>query len=134
MKRNWGFIAKRASGAIIGLFGLGVALLAMRPSPAASVTGHVGVLLLALLPAALAVAIGSILLGRAGAIVVLIAAPVFAWVVLFHPVSDQIPDEDVPKFEEVYSLEERAARGEPFRRMQGHWYQVKPWVSRVLFY
>ena len=125
---------KRAAGWIAGVAGLAIALLAMRPSPAASVSGHTGIVLLALIPAALAVTISKVLLGRAGTILALIAVPVFAGVVLFHPVSDPIPDQDVPTFETVHTLQERAAHGEPFRYMQGHWYQVKPWVARLLFF
>ena len=106
----------------------------MRPSPAASVAGHIGVVALWLVPAGLSVVAGAVLLGRARVLVGVVAAAVFGWVVVLHPVSDLIPDSEVPKFETVVSLQERAARGEPFRRMDGHWYQVKPWVSRVLYF
>ena len=116
------------------LAGLAVGVVPMRPSPAASVAGHLGVVLLWLVPAVLSVVAGAVLLGRAGAVVGVVAVAVFGWVVVFHPVSDLIPDREVPNFETVVSLEERTARGEPFRRMDGHWYQVKPWVSRVLFF
>ena len=109
-------------------------MLGLRPSPAASVSGHVTALLMALVPAVVAVMIGVLLIGRGRAILATITALVFLCVALFHPVSDRIADEDVPKFEAVASLEERSARGEPFRRMDGHWYQVKPWIARALFF
>ena len=125
---------KLSSGLVLSVVGLAFALIPMRPSPAASVGGHVGVLLLTLAPATLAVTVGGLLLGRAGAISLPVAAIVLGWVILFHPVSDLIPDDEVPAFERVYSLQERAARGEPFRRMDGHWYQVKPWIARILFF
>jgi hypothetical protein len=127
-------MVKRAFGWIAGVGGLVIASLAMRPSPAASVSGHASRVLLILVPAILAVTVARILLGRAGTGLVIVAAFVFAGVVLFHPVSDRIADEDVAKFETVYSLQERAAQGEPFRQMQGHWYQVKPWIARLLFF
>jgi hypothetical protein len=125
---------QRALGWIVGIGGLIIATLAMRPSPAASVSGHARLLLLTLVPAAVAVTIGKVLIGRAGTILAMVAALLFVWVVLFHPVSDRIPDENVPAFETVSTLQERAAQGEPFRRMQGHWYQVKPWIARQLFF
>ena len=129
-----GQMVKRALGWLAGVGGLVIATLAMRPSPAASVSEHAKLLLLILVPAILAVAVARILLGRGGTVLVIVAAFVFAGVVLFHPVSDQITDEDVAKFETVYTLQERAAQGEPFRHMQGHWYQVKPWIARLLFF
>jgi hypothetical protein len=125
---------KQTLGWIAGVGGIVIAMLAMRPSPAASVNGHAGVVLMTLVPAVVAVTIGKVLLGRAGTILATIAALLFVCVGLFHPVSDPIPDEDVPTFETVYTLRERAAQGEPFRQMQGHWYQVKPWIVRVLFF
>jgi hypothetical protein len=121
-------------GVVLCFVGLGIGVVPMRASPAASVTGHVGVVLQWLVPAVLSVVAGAVLLGRARAIVGVAAAVVFGWVVMFHPVSDLIPDDDVPGFETVISLEERSARGEPFKRMDGHWYQVKPWVARALFF
>jgi hypothetical protein len=125
---------KRALGWIAGIGGIIIATFAMRPSPAASVSGHARVLLLTLVPATVAVTIGKALLGRTGTILATVAALLFVWVVLFHPVSDRIPDDDIKTFETVYTLQQRAAQGEPFRQMQGHWYQVKPWIARLLFF
>jgi len=126
--------SRQVIGWIAGVGGIVIATLAMRPSPDASVSGHASRVLVILLPAILGVTIARILLSRAGTILAVVAAFVFAGVVLFHPVSDPIPDEDVPKFETVYRLQERAAQGEPFRQMDGHWYQVKPWIARLLFF
>ena len=131
---NAGPVVKRPAGWIAGVGGIMIALLAMRPSPAASVSGHGRVLLLTLVPAAALVSIAKVLLGRAGTILAMVAALPFVCVVLFHPVSDRIPDEDVPTFETVHTLQERAAQGEPFRQMRGHWYQVRPWIARLLFF
>ena len=114
--------------------GLGLALLPMKPSVEASVAGHVSVLLRAIVPAVFVVILGAFLLARARAGVLVIAAVIIGTVVIFHPVSDRIPDAEVPAFEQVYSLAERAARGEPFRQLDGHWYQVKPWIARVGFF
>ena len=125
---------RRTLGYVVALSGLAIAMLAMRPSPAASVSRHVTVLLLLLAPAAVAMTIGVVLIGKGRAVLATIAAVVFLGVAVFHPVSDRIPDEDVPKFETVASLDERASQGEPFRRMDGHWYQVKPWIARALFF
>jgi hypothetical protein len=126
--------ARQMFGWISGVSGLMVASSMMRPSPAASVSGHARVLLVTLVPAAVSVAFAKVLLGRAGTILATMAALLFVWIVLFHPVSDRIPDEDVATFETVHTLQERAAQGEPFRQMQGHWYQVKPWIARLLFF
>jgi len=126
---------RRVSGYVVSIGGMALALLALRPSPAASVSGHVTVLLFALVPAVVAVAIGLVLLGNGSRVALgTIAAVVLLCVAVFHPVSDRIPDESVPAFETVVSLEQRAAHGEPFRRMDGHWYQVKPWIARALFF
>ena len=127
-------VGKRMLGWVAGVGGLIIATTGMRPSPAASVSGHASHVALFLVPAILAVAVAKTLLGRVGTILTIAAAVVIVWVVLFHPVSDRIPDEDVPNFEIVHTLQERAAQGEPFRQMQGHWYQVKPWIARVLFF
>ena len=129
-KRAW----KRVAGCIATVTGLAIAMLPMRASPAASVSGHGTVLLLALIPAAAVVTIGILLLDTGRVIVATIAAALFVCVAVLHPVSDRIPDEDVANFETVISLDQRSARGEPFRHMDGHWYQVKPWIARALFF
>jgi len=52
-------------------------------------------------------------------------------VYLFWPVCQPIGD--VPAFEGVRSLEERAARGEPFEKKDGIWYLCKPRLARAFF-
>lgn len=41
--------------------------------------------------------------------------------VVFFPVCKPIPRAQLPAFESVSSLEERAASGEPFRKVNGRW-------------
>jgi hypothetical protein len=53
---------------------------------------------------------------------------------LKHPVCVLIPEADRPTFETVIPLEERAARGEPFCRIGGEWYQCKSFISREFFF
>ena len=57
-----------------------------------------------------------------------------AIVACLHPVCVPIPDGDIPAFETVMSLEQRAARGEPFRNFSGHWYQCKSFLARSFFF
>jgi hypothetical protein len=53
------------------------------------------------------------------------------WVL--SPVCVPIPDDDLLLFEESHSLEERAARGEPFEQKDGRWYQCKLRLARAFF-
>ncbi|HEY3496710.1 MAG TPA: hypothetical protein VGK73_18550 [Polyangiaceae bacterium] len=53
---------------------------------------------------------------------------------LFMPVCVRIPDEQVPAFESVSPLSERAARGEPFEKKGKHWYQCKSRLARMFFF
>jgi hypothetical protein len=62
----------------------------------------------------------------------LIGVLVSVW--LAHPVCERIADEEVPLFETVVPLQQRAKGGEPFRNIKGHWYQCKSWISRQLFF
>jgi hypothetical protein len=52
---------------------------------------------------------------------------------LLSPVCVLIPDAELPAFETVRSLQERAAQGEPFENKQGHWYQCKSRLARAFF-
>ena len=86
-------------------------------------------------PGLLLIAMGSVLyrtLLRPRTAVVLAIALTGIW--LMHPVCDPIHDADVPRFETVIPLEQRARQGEPFRKMDGHWYQCKSWISRQFFF
>jgi hypothetical protein len=87
------------------------------------------------IPGLLLVALGVFLnrtLLRLRTAVVLAVALAAIW--LMHPVCDPIPDADVPRFETVIPLETRAQQGEPFRKLEGHWYQCKSWISRQFFF
>ena len=53
---------------------------------------------------------------------------------LAHPVCVLIPEADRPAFETVIPLQERAARGEPFCRLEGEWYQCKSFIAREFFF
>jgi len=53
---------------------------------------------------------------------------------LFTPDCRPILDREVPSFEIVMPLSERAARGEPFRRKGAHWYQCKSRLARLFFF
>ena len=77
-------------------------------------------------PGLLLIAIASVLyrgLLRPRTAVVLALALTGVW--LMHPVCDPIDDADLPRFETVIALEQRARQGEPFRKLDGHWYQCK---------
>jgi hypothetical protein len=63
-----------------------------------------------------------------------ILAVALAGIWLMHPVCAPIADADVPRFETVIPLEQRARQGEPFRKLGGHWYQCKSWIARQLFF
>ncbi|HEV2115202.1 MAG TPA: hypothetical protein VGR48_04190 [Terriglobales bacterium] len=87
------------------------------------------------IPGLLLVALGVFLnrtLMRLRTAVVLAATLAAIW--LMHPVCDPIADADVPRFETVIPLEQRAQQGEPFRKLEGHWYQCKSWISRQFFF
>ncbi len=86
-------------------------------------------------PGLVLIAIGSVLyqaLLRPRTAVVLAVVLTGIW--LMHPVCDPIDDADVPRFETVIPLEQRARQGEPFRKLEGHWYQCKSWISRQFFF
>jgi hypothetical protein len=87
------------------------------------------------IPALLLIALGTVLnrtLLRRRTLVILGVALAGIW--LMHPVCDPIADADVPRFETVIPLQQRARQGEPFRKLGGHWYQCKSWISRQLFF
>ena len=67
--------------------------------------------------------------------IVLVAASLMYFAVyLLHPVCDEIPEAVKGNFETVRTLEERARQGEPFRRLDGRWYQCKSWLARQSFF
>jgi len=119
---------------VAGIVGL---LAPMRPAVSMSVGEHGRVLAVQWIPSMIALLAGSALLWSRRRIVVMfwmgaLAMAAFVW--LRRPVCDAIPDSDVPAFETVIPLEERARRGEPFCKLDGHWYQCKSWIAREFFF
>ena len=53
---------------------------------------------------------------------------------LLMPICKQIPDTELPAFESHMSLEQRAARGEPFEKKADHWYICKSRLARAFFF
>jgi len=121
----------------LALFISAVALLftAVRPSPALSLDRHWQVFGKYAGLAELLFVGASLLVGRRYRIVVCIASVLMLSITaLKHPVCVLITEADRPAFETVIPLEERAARGEPFCRIRGEWYQCKSLISRELFF
>ena len=52
---------------------------------------------------------------------------------LFMPVCVPIPEAELPQFETVVPLADRAARGEGFEKKGKHWYQCKTRIARMFF-
>jgi hypothetical protein len=114
-----------------------VALLftAFRSSPAFSLDRHWQVFGKFVALAALLLVGASLLVDRRYRIVVCVASVLMLSIAaLKHPVCVLIPEADRPAFETVIPLEERAARGEPFCRIGGEWYQCKSFISREFFF
>ena len=127
-------MTRRRLGSALALIGLGLALLPLLPSPKSSVSAHLSLLALRWAPALLALAASAALLRRRWLPVLWLALPLFTIAALWHPVCDSIADSEVPSFETVRPLAERAAAGEAFRELDGHWYQCKSWISRLFFF
>jgi hypothetical protein len=125
----------RTAGILLTLAGIVVIVLPLGSSthsPPGEDTAHV---LAFWIPGLLLIALGAVLfrtLLRLRTAVVLAIALAGIW--LMHPVCDPIADADVPRFETVIPLEQRARQGEPFRQLGGHWYQCKSWISRQFFF
>ena len=78
---------------------------------------------------------GSYLVGRPFRWVAGVASVVLLGLAaLAHPVCVLIPDSERPSFETVMPLAVRAARGEPFCKLEGRWYQCKSFIARELFF
>ena len=109
--------------------------LALRPSPDATIDGHWRQFARAAVPALIVLAVTVVIAPRGLRILVLAVALVSSCgAALLHPVCDPIHDDEVPAFESVQSLEERAAHGEPFCELDGHWYQCKSFLARSFFF
>src|SRR5579862_2047714 len=120
-----------------GLFILAAALLftAVRPSPALNLDNHWQVFGKYAGLAALLLVGASLLAAKRYRIGVALASVLILSVAaLEHPVCVLIPEADRPAFETVVPLQERAARGEPFCRFGGEWYQCKSFISRAFFF
>lgn len=129
------FPVGKVAGILLVILGIVLLVLPLGSSTDAS-PGRDGVYVIAFwIPGLLLITLGGVLnrtLLRLRTLVILAVALAGIW--LMHPVCDPIADADVPRFETVLTLEQRARQGEPFRKLRGHWYQCKSWISRQLFF
>lgn len=114
---------------------LALLFLAVRPSSALGLDRHWQVFGKYAALAALPLSGASLLVSRRYRVAVILASVlILALAALAHPVCVLIPEADRPAFETVIPLEQRAARGEPFCRLGGEWYQCKSFISRAFFF
>ncbi len=66
-----------------------------------------------------------------GAFVVMLVLGI-GW--LMMPICELIPDSQLPVFESNVTMEQRAARGEPFEKKGKHWYICKSRLARAFFF
>jgi hypothetical protein len=120
---------------LVPIVAIAVVTDSMRPSPRASIEQHWRVFathgLLATLLFALA---GCLIPARLRAVYAVTSVAVIIGAALAHPVCVLIPAIDRPSYETVISLSDRAARGEPFVRFAGEWYQCKSFLARAFFF
>ena len=108
---------------------------ATRPVPYSDLERHWLVLAAHATGAAVLLLCGWLLAGQGLRRLIVVSAPLLAFAaVLAHPVCVPIPEDQRPAFEAVVALEVRAARGEPFCKLGGKWYQCKSFVSRALYF
>lgn len=108
---------------------------AVRPSSALSLDRHWPVFgKYAALAALLLVGASLLVGGRYRIVAGSVSVLMLSMAALAHPVCVLIPEADRPAFETVIPLEARAARGEPFCRIGGEWYQCKSFISREFFF
>jgi hypothetical protein len=117
------------------LAGAGLLLLAVRPSVHSTIEAHWGHFTLTVLPSLALFGVAAVRAsgGLRVALLVLSLIGVFG-AGLLHPVCVPISEQERPTFESVRTLEQRAAEGEPFCRLEGRWYQCKSYISRSLFF
>jgi hypothetical protein len=132
-------MAKEAILPVVGLasFITATALLvvSIRPTASSSLNHHWHVFGAYAACAALLMLAASMLVGRRHRIAVALTSTLaIAVATLAHPVCVLIPEADRPSFESIIPLQERAARGEPFCKLGGQWYQCKSFVSRTFFF
>ncbi|HJT01612.1 MAG TPA: hypothetical protein VJ756_21140 [Terriglobales bacterium] len=132
--KGW-FRLGRGAGILLVLVGIVLLVLPLGSSTHSS-PGRDGAYVIAFwIPGLLLITLGTVLnriLLRLRTVVILTVALAGIW--LMHPVCDRIANADVPRFETVITLEQRARQGEPFRKLEGHWYQCKSWISRQFFF
>lgn len=120
-------------GALLGAVAILVA--ALRPTPLMNLEVHWMVFGVFAACAAILMVAGSWLVGRPFRLVTGICSGLVVGVAtLAHPICVLIPDPERPSFETVVPLSVRAARGEPFCKLHGQWYQCKSFISRALFF
>jgi hypothetical protein len=108
---------------------------AVQPSPALTLDHHWQTFGKYAALALLLFVSASLLVGKPYQIAVfLVSLLILFLAALAHPVCVLIPEADRPAFETVVPLQERAARGEPFCRLEGEWYQCKSFISRAFFF
>ena len=128
-------LALSAVGFALFISAVALLFIAVRPSSALSLDRHWQVFGKYAALAALLLLGASLLVGRRSRIAVSFASVlIISLAALVHPVCVLIPDADRPAFEAVIPLQERAARGEPFCRLDGEWYQCKSFISRMFFF
>src|SRR5262245_43432624 len=109
-------------------------LMPLRASPQASVQAHLWWLWTWWVPSIALLIVGVVRRWRGRTMVLAAAVLLYFVVFLLHPVCDEIPAAIQSDFETVRTLEERAQQGEPFRRLDGRWYQCKSWLDRQFFF
>lgn len=127
----------RPSAVSVAAFLAGAAslLLAARPSAQSTLDAHWGHFALAMLPSLALFAIAAGMVTGAFRIGVLMTLLIgLAITALLHPVCIPITEQQRPNFESVKTLQERAAGGEPFCKIDGRWYQCKSYLARMLFF
>lgn len=111
-----------------------LALVPLRASSEASVQDHNFWLLKWWLPSIVPLSIVIMRKWPGRGPVLIMAVMLYFVVFLARPVCDEIPLSSQSNFETIQTLEERARHGEPFRRLDGRWYQCKSWLSRQFFF
>jgi hypothetical protein len=130
-------IANRQRSAIADValvVGAALLMIALRPSPEATIDGHWSRFVVAVLPSLVLFGIAVwTTRGASRAVVTALVLMAIVGAALFHPVCVPIRPSQVPSFEAVRSLRERAAAGEPFCQFDHRWYQCKSYIARTLF-
>ncbi len=114
---------------------IAVAADSLRPSPQANLEQHWQVFAAHALVVSLLFALaGSLIPARRRAMFAVASVALVMGAALAHPVCVLIPATERPSYETVISLSDRAARGEPFFRFAGEWYQCKAALARVFYF